>query len=107
VPGELESGVEDRLAREIEDPVNGFLSDLTDTTFGLTDTQRRQMTRYITMLFFRCMSRRSAGSHIQEIKANAFRKFLENERQLETVAAHWGMNAYFKGLGLPLITVKT
>jgi hypothetical protein len=100
----LESRVEDRLAREIEGPVNGFLAEFSNPNFTLTDTQRQQMTRYISLLFFRCMSRRSAGSHIQEIKALALQKFLSNDCQLATVAVHWGLNAYFKGLRLPLIT---
>lgn len=101
---ELESRVEGRLAREIEDPVNGFLSDFSNPNFVLTDNQRLQMTRYVSLLFHRSRSRRSAGGHIGDRVVNALQKFLGNDRQLATVAAHWGMNNYFKGLRLRLIT---
>ena len=101
---DVEAQLESRLAREIEDPVNGFLLDLSSSNFALTQTQRHQMTRYIALLFHRSMSRRSAGGHIQEIKARALQTFLGNERQLATVSVHWGLKAFFEGLRLPLIT---
>jgi|HubBroStandDraft_6_1064221.scaffolds.fasta_scaffold335421_1 hypothetical protein len=102
----IEAQVETRLAREIEDPVNGFLADFADSNFAMTKIQRERMTRYIALLFHRSISRRSAGSHIQEIKAQALQAFLSNESQLTTVAVHWGLNAHFKGLTLPPITSK-
>jgi hypothetical protein len=101
---DLESRLETRLACEIEDPVNAFLAEFSDQGLILTEAQLQQMTRYISLLFHRCRSRRSAGSHLQEVKTYALQKFLSNERQLATVAAHWGINACLRGLMLPLIT---
>jgi len=101
---EIEARTEDRLAREIEDPVNAFLASFSDACFVLNASQREQMTRYISLLFQRCTARRSAAGYIQEVKAYAFKKFLENDTQLATVAAHWGINAYLNQLRMPLIT---
>jgi len=92
------------LAQEVEDPVNAFLADFADTNWTMTEAQRRQMTRYVSLLFQRSRARRSAGGHIQEIKAHALRKFLSNDTQLITVAAHWGIKAHFVGHRFPLIT---
>src|SRR5882672_8745079 len=101
---EAEAQLEARLAQEVEDPVNAFLADFADTNWTMTEAQRRQMTRYVSLLFQRSRARRSAGGHIQEIKAHALRKFLSNDTQLITVAAHWGIKAHFVGHRFPLIT---
>src|SRR5438270_10729520 len=94
----LEHLVETRLANEIEDPVNKFLPKFSDVGWAMSDLQRRQMTRYITLLFGRCMARRAAEKHLQDIKIYALNKFLGNQSQLLTVTAHWNINAYSRGL---------
>jgi len=103
VPGnvEVEAQVETRLAHEIENPVNEFLANFSDPAWNLTEAQRQQMTRYISLLFHRSLSRRSGAGHIQEIKIRALQKFLANDSQLATVAAHLSLRAYFKGSRFP------
>lgn len=101
----LEKQIEDKLAYQVEDPVHKFLSNFDDVKWAMSDIQRRQMTHYINLLFNRCMARRAATKHTQEITAYALQKFLQNEDALVTVAAHWNMNAILKGVRLPrLIT---
>jgi len=95
---ELERLVETRLAYEIEDPVHKFLPNFSDVSWTMSDLQRQQMTRYITLLFGRCAARRAAEAHLQDIKIYALNKFLSNESQLLTVAMHWSINAFPKGL---------
>jgi hypothetical protein len=102
-----ETRVETRLAYEIEDPVSKFISQFSDLHWTMNEGHRRQMTRYITLLFNRCTAKRAATNHSQEIKAYAIQKFLENETQLITVAAHWNINAFLNQVRLPrLLTIQ-
>src|SRR5258708_6030481 len=96
----LERTVETRLAIEIEDPVNKFLANFEDLHWTMTESQRRAMTRYITLLFNRCMAKRAAATHQQAITAYALGKFLENRDQLLTVAAHWTIKETCRGRNL-------
>jgi hypothetical protein len=100
VDASLETRVETRLANEIEDPVHKFLPEFCKMNWVMSDLQRKQMTRYITLLFNRCQARREATRHTQEITARALHKFINNEIQLITVAAHWSINAVLKGISL-------
>ncbi len=100
INAQLESQIEARLADEIEHPVHRFIRNLSDPTFALSDIQRRQMTMYIILLFHRSQARRQASKPMNEIMVNAFRSFLDNETQVATVAAHWGINAYLSGVKL-------
>src|SRR5271166_3830924 len=97
---QLEADVERRLADEIEDPVNRFVVELCDPSFVMTDTQRGQMTQYITLLFNRSMARRAATRHIMDVRNYALKQFLENKSQLETVAVQWNLDAHFQGVRL-------
>ena len=104
--GELEVRIETRLANEIEDPVNQFISQFLDPSFVLTDAQRRRMTRYVTLLFNRSMACRVSTRHREEIKVHAIRQFLANEEQQATVAAQWNLDVYFNRVRLgSLITI--
>nr|WP_058189443.1 DUF4238 domain-containing protein [Terracidiphilus gabretensis] len=94
----IEATIERRLAYEIEDPVNQFIANFCDPLFAMNDEQKRKMTRYVTLLFNRSIARRNATQHLLEIRNNALNHFLSNEIQLETVAAHWNIDAFFKGL---------
>jgi hypothetical protein len=94
----IEATIERRLAYEIEDPVNQFIANFYDPSFAMNDEQKRKMTRYVTLLFNRSIARRNATQHLLEIRNNALNHFLSNEIQLETVAAHWNIDAFFKGL---------
>jgi hypothetical protein len=94
---ELELEIETSLAHKIEDPVNVFLDDLRNPSFTLSEDQRKQMTRYVTLLFGRSAARREGSKHTQEILARSLSNFIANEVQLTTVAAHWSMERYFAG----------
>lgn len=93
----LELEIETNLAHTIEDPVNAFLEDLSDPSFVPSDDQKMCMTRYITLLFSRSAARREGSKHTQEILARSVDRFLGNEVQLRTVAAHWSIERYFAG----------
>jgi hypothetical protein len=74
---ELEIEVEVSLAQKIEGPVNTFLNDLCSASLTLSEDQRRQLTRYISLLFSRSAARREGSKHIQEILGRALSNFLE------------------------------
>lgn len=96
----LETEIEKRLVSEIEGPVNRFISRFFDSSFVLTDTQREQMTRYVTLLFSRSRASRVATRHREDMKVHALKQFLANEQQLATVAVQWNLDAYFAGIRL-------
>ncbi len=103
----LEATVEKQLAYEIEDPVNQFISNFDDASFVMSELQRRQMTRYVTLLFNRSMARREATRHLMGIRNHALNQFLSNKDQLATVAAQWNLDAHFRGLNFGrLITLE-
>ena len=93
VEGEIETG----LARNIEGPVNQFLDDLCEPGFLMNEHQRESMTRYVSLLFSRSLSRRQGSRHIQDLIGHALQRFLENEGQILTVAAQWSLEQTFKG----------
>jgi hypothetical protein len=94
---QFEAIVEARLNAEIEEPVNRFLSDISDPTFAATDAQRRSLTRYIFLLFNRSAARKKATEPLMDIKIHALESFLKNDAQLATVAAQWNIQAYYDG----------
>jgi hypothetical protein len=96
----LESEIEKRLANEIEYPVNQFICRFCDPSFAMTDVQRREMTRYVTLLFYRSKANRLSIRHREQIKVRAIGQFLANTEQLATVAAQWNIDAYFRRLPL-------
>lgn len=81
--------LERRLQKEIEEPVNSFLSQMSHPSFVPTETQRREMTRYLTLLFNRSIAKREAASHKRDMVSNAVYRFMANEQQQLTVATHW------------------
>lgn len=90
-----EKDLETRLANEFEDPVNRFLSQFSNPSFVMTNLQRRQMTRYLTLLFWRSEALRNARKHFQQVTLQAIRQFLSNEVQLLTVIAKWNIDRLF------------
>ncbi|MGA3332659.1 MAG: DUF4238 domain-containing protein [Terracidiphilus sp.] len=92
-----EAGVEERLNREFEEPVNRFLFEIGSPDFVSTDERRRQLTFYVTLLFNRSEARRKASAHLQKIVDSAVKCFLENEIQVETVAAKWSIDLLLSG----------
>jgi hypothetical protein len=96
----IEQRIEEKLAVDVEGPVNQFLANFDDKMWVMSDLQRRQMTRYVNLLFNRCMARREAMKHSQELTAYALQKFLNNDVQLLTVATHWNLKAFFEGIHL-------
>ena len=95
---DIEAAIERRLAYEIEDPVNQFIARFCDPAFEMTEAQQQKMTRYVTLLFNRSVARKNATGHLLDIRNSALNSFLSNETQLATVAAHWNIDAFFKGL---------
>jgi hypothetical protein len=91
--GELES----RLANEFENPVNRFLSDYDNTSFVMTQMQRSQMTRYLTLLFWRSEALRKGRKYFEQVTLRAVRQFLTNEVQVMTVTAKWNIDRLFGG----------
>lgn len=87
----VETVLEKRLQREIEEPVNVFLSQMSHPSFVPTESQRRAMTRYLTLLFNRSRAKREAASHKRDIVSKALHRFLTNEQQQLTVATHWNL----------------
>lgn len=96
-----EAAIEKKLAAEIEDPVHKFISKFNDPSWTMTDQQRRQMTRYINLLFNRCEARKEGTKHTHQIMERTLERFLGNEVRLITVAAQWSMKAFFRGQPLP------
>jgi hypothetical protein len=96
----VEAELEQRLAREFEEPVNHFVHRLSEATFARTDEQREQLTRYVTLLFLRSRARRIGTKHLQEVKLYALNRFLENESQLLTVATNWNIDLICRGIRL-------
>lgn len=94
-----EAGLEARLNREFEEPVNRFLFEIADPDFVPTQKHRRQLTFYVTLLFLRSEARRKASTHLQKIGEQALNQFLENETQVQTVAAKWSIDWLLGGRG--------
>jgi hypothetical protein len=92
-----ENEIETRLAYEFENPVHRFLSDIGNPSFALTDTQRRQMTLYLTLLFWRSEAIRKSRKHYQNVTLQAIRQFLSNEVQILTVTSKWNIDLFLKG----------
>lgn len=89
-----EKELETRLNVEIENPVHQFLSDFNDPSFVLTDTQRRQMTRYLIMLFWRSKAIKHGMKQFSPVTERACREFLSNEAHILTVTAKWYMDSW-------------
>jgi len=94
---QAEAEIEKQLANEYEHPVNQFVHLLSDPNFMPTDERRKQLTRYVTLLFLRSKSRREGTKHLQEVKRHAWQQFLNNRSQLLTVATNWNIDLICQG----------
>jgi hypothetical protein len=103
----LEEQLEKRLAYEIEDPVNVFMPSLADPKFTFSDEQRRQMARYLLLLFNRTRARRAATGMTHSIKEVSLRKLLQDDDRINTIAAHWGIEAHLKGQRLDRLVLPS
>ena len=92
-----EKKLETRLNEEFENPVHRFLPEVNSPSFVLTDIQRRQMTHYLTLLFWRSMAARDGRKHFEQVTQQAKEQFLSNEVQLLTVTAKWNIDRLFSG----------
>ena len=101
-----EKELETRLAYEIENPVNGFLSQFNDPLFVLPDAQRRQMTLYLTMLFWRSKALKNGTKQFLQVTQRASRQFLSNESQFLTVIAKWYIDRLFSGRPQSLLETR-
>ena len=89
--------LEQRLNREIEEPVNQLLFQLGQPGFLATDEQRRRLTFYVTLLFLRSDARKKASGHTQEVMRHAMNKFLANDLQVFNVSAKWSIDLLLSG----------
>jgi hypothetical protein len=98
-PGDAakEAELENRLNTEFEDPVNLFLADIGTPGFQLTESRRRLLTLYVTLLFLRSEARRKVSAHTQEIFEHALNLFLKNESQVLTVAVKLSIDRLLSG----------
>jgi hypothetical protein len=92
-----EKELETRLNNEFENPAHRFLPEVNNPSFELTDVQRRQMTHYLTLLFWRSMAARDGRKHLEQVTLQAIEQFLSNEMQLLTVTAKWNIDRLFYG----------
>lgn len=73
--------------------MNDFMDEICDPGLILTDERKLALTRYIFMLFQRSRARRSSQGPMAAVGASAFTAFLNDSKQLATVAAHLNMEA--------------
>jgi hypothetical protein len=99
-----EALIEARLNEEFENPVNAFIGQLGSPDFVASDLRRKQLAFYVQLLFQRSQARRKASSLLTEVTHRAFRSFLANERQIQTVMAKWNIDMTLRGIPGPLIT---
>jgi len=92
-----EEELEERLARQFEDPVNLYLADIGGPDFSFNDSVRRQLTQYLTLLWIRSQARRFALVHFHEVTVRAVNRFLANENRVLTVATKWNLDLFFSG----------
>jgi len=92
-----ETELETRLNDEFENPVNRFLFEIAQPGYVETGLHRQQLTFYVTLLFLRSEARRKASGHTLDVMRIAVEKFLNNERQLRTVAAKWSIDLLLSG----------
>jgi len=79
--------LENRLNRQIEEPVNAFIDTIRYATFVLTSSHIRKLARYITLLFTRSRARREATKYQRNLMLGSMNSLLSNPAQLEAVAA--------------------
>jgi Protein of unknown function (DUF4238) len=100
-----EKQIESRLAYKIEDPVNAFMDDMRDPMFAPSIDQKKQLTRYITLLALRSEARRDATDHDVAVRTAMIERFMSNQEQVATVAAHWNIESVLRrGEGFRLAT---
>ena len=99
-----EAELEARLQREFEEPVNRFIEMIGYRTFVLTPAHIRQLTGYTTMLFNRSRARRTASDGQTDMKIEAFRALLSDERKLCELAAKHTMDMIERGYPLRIVT---
>jgi hypothetical protein len=83
-PGKEEQ-LEDRLNREVEQPVNKFLADLKYSVFHLNSTQRDHMAKYITTQFHRSAHRKSLKLD-QRMTLKALQEVAADEKMVAQIA---------------------
>src|ERR1039458_10451508 len=66
-------------------------------TIVVTDERRKLLTRYVTLLFNRSEARRAATKHLHQVTGQAVNRFIENDRQVQTVAAKWSIDLLLSG----------
>jgi hypothetical protein len=98
--------LENRLKREIEEPVNVFIEMVKYTTFVFTSDHIRKLARYITLLFARSRARLGATQHQLDVMLTSMTALLSNDEQLEAIAAKETITAIERGYALPRALTK-
>ena len=81
--------IENRLKREIEEPVNAFVEMIEYEAFVLAPDHLRKLTGYITLLFTRSRARLGATQHQLDLMLESMNALLSNAEQLEALAAKY------------------
>lgn len=93
-----EEKLEERLNREIENPVHRFLPLLRySDTFPLQRHYVRHLTRYITLLFNRSQNRKDGTREQVQILIDSMQALFANDAKLSQVAAHWTIRMIQRG----------
>jgi hypothetical protein len=96
--------IEERMNKQFEQPVNTYLSRLSDPEFELTDLSKRQLTFYVMLLFLRSEARRKGSLHLEAVLRHALELFLQNDVQVRTVATKRSIDLFFGGVTSYLVT---
>ena len=92
-----EEELETRLNQEFENPVNRFLFQDGIGDLLRIDENRRQLTQYVTLLFYRSKARRDMTAYLNHVTAEAIDQFCANEQHVLTVAANWNIDLILSG----------
>lgn len=94
---DTELEIETQLAEQFENPVNLFLDKFEDEAFVMSDIERKLMTHYLMLLFWRSKGQREARKHYHQLTVNEVHRFISNESQFWTVVVHWNIQLSSKG----------
>ncbi len=86
-----EKMLEERLASEVENPVNTILNSLCSDAYEFRAEDKQSLTRYLQVMFHRSIVRKRFSTALAGELESAFEKFLANEQYVLTVLAFWNI----------------
>ncbi len=84
-----EAELEHRLNVEFEQPVNEYISQIGYRTFPWSTKHFRQLSAYVTLLFYRSLARKMATVQQVEVAVKTLRGLLAKEDKLTKLAVRW------------------